>query len=123
MHSSMEELRAEEQKTVSLKDCLDSLVEPRLLSGDDMWQCPTCEKPQEATLASSIERLPQTLVIHLKRFYYTKMRRGKISTLVDFPIEELRLADWCSPADDGAYDLYGVVNHHGGFGSGHYTAY
>lgn len=124
LHSSAEALTKEEGKGVSLQECLDTLVEERKLTGDDMWYCPICEQLREVTLRTAVERLPQMLVLHLKRFYYTRARRGKISALVQFPTECLDFAPWCeSTKDSSLYDLYGVVNHYGGFGSGHYTAF
>jgi len=36
-------------------------------------------------------KVPQILVIHIKRFLYSKLWREKIDALVDFPITELNL--------------------------------
>uniref|UniRef100_A0A453BM28 USP domain-containing protein n=1 Tax=Aegilops tauschii subsp. strangulata TaxID=200361 RepID=A0A453BM28_AEGTS len=37
-------------------------------------------------------RLPEVLVIHLKRFSYTQFTRNKLETFVDFPISDLDLS-------------------------------
>lgn len=78
------------------------------------------------------------LVINLKRFKQGKSRYGygystpggggKLSTLVDFPIEALDLGPFIldKSTTDGQiyiYDLFGISNHFGGLGGGHYTAY
>ena len=51
--------------------------------------------------------------------------REKLSTLVDFPVSSLDMSDFvvgggCN--EDLKYDLYGVVDHMGSLGGGHYTA-
>ena len=74
------------------------------------------------------------MVVHLKRFEYrSAFNRSKIGVLVDFPLDGLNL-DIHSPqntvpdefVDDRVpmiYDLFGVVNHYGRMGYGHYTAH
>ena len=72
--------------------------------------------------------LPQTLIIHLKRF--SQSRRGritKVSTHVAFD-ERLSVAEFCTRpkaarAVDAEYALLGVVVHMGRMSSGHYVAY
>lgn len=50
--------------------------------------------------------------------------RGKLNTLVDFPLTGLDLRDFSAPRVAGCtYNLYGVANHSGTTYSGHYTAY
>lgn len=74
---------------------------------------------------------PDILVIHLSRFYYTTHAREKLDTPVDFPVSGLDLSPWVASeashkhtrADHCLYDLCGVVNHFGGMGGGHYTAF
>ncbi len=51
---------------------------------------------------------------------------GKLNTFVDFPIVGLDLAPYVLSANEGQpllYDLFGVSNHYGGTGGGHYTAF
>lgn len=48
--------------------------------------CPTCKQQQLATKKLDLWTLPETLIIHLKRFSYTKFSREKLDTLVEFPI-------------------------------------
>ncbi|CAK0801860.1 unnamed protein product [Prorocentrum cordatum] len=65
----------------------------------------------------------QVLIVQLKRFYYTRKRRGKIRALVDFDPEGVDLQPWCSEGSaHTAMRLFGVVNHSGDLGCGHYTA-
>ena len=47
--------------------------------------CPVCKRHQQATKKFDIWRLPRILVIHLKRFSYTRYWRDKLDTFVDYP--------------------------------------
>ena len=83
-------------------------------------------------------RLPDVLIVHLKRFEY-KHTRTKLDTFVDFPLEGLDLESLCrqnrvhqEEQDDNQfvldtvpanYDLFAVINHYGRMGFGHYTAF
>lgn len=58
------------------------------------------------------------------RFSYEGMWRQKVSTFVDFPIDNL-LIESHGPGNElhSSYSLYGVVNHSGQLEGGHYIAY
>ena len=43
---------------------------------------------------TEIWRLPDILIIHLKRFHYKKLAMHKITNLVDFPLSKLNLRDF-----------------------------
>eukprot|EP00731_Ephydatia_muelleri_P021821 Em0014g412a len=112
------------KKEIDLHDCLKLFTKEEVLSSDNEWYCPQCKELKGATKKFDLWKLPQVLVIHLKRFSYDKYWRDKLDVLVDFPIEGLDL----SPLVEGGgpqplYDLYAVSNHFGGMGGGHYTAY
>lgn len=50
--------------------------------------------------------------------------RGKLNTLVEFPLEGLDLTPYASEAQSGPrYNLYAVSEHSGTPYSGHYTAH
>jgi len=95
-----------------------------------MWYCPDCKEHRTAFKKFDLWRLPEVLVVHMKRFQYRNagylnfVSRSKIDCQVDFP-EELDLAEYAlGPSDDRTrYELYAVSNHMGGMGGGHYTAY
>ena len=48
--------------------------------------CPQCKKHQLATKKLDLWSLPEVLIIHLKRFSYTKYSREKLDIIVDFPL-------------------------------------
>ncbi|KAL7565673.1 hypothetical protein ACA910_019764 [Epithemia clementina (nom. ined.)] len=84
-------------------------------------------------------RLPNILVVQLKRFEFKNvLRRDKLETLVNFSLDGLDMGAHCGhpssnynqPHDDfvddsvpAMYDLFAVVNHYGRMGFGHYTAF
>jgi ubiquitin C-terminal hydrolase len=111
-----------------IKDCFRSFIEPERISDVDGVYCSRCKKHQACSKAMTIFRLPEVLVIQLKRFTFSTFRRTKLSTAVSFPTTDLDLSAYCdsSPyvqARDAIYDLVGVSNHSGSLGGGHYTAY
>ena len=125
-----------ERKGINVEQLLDEFVKEEKLSEDNMWYCPSCKKHQQAQKKFDLWKMPDVLVIHLKRFSNERAFRDKIDTMIDFPIEGLdlsnrveglrtaqRLAEAGAPssilAQSGAdesliYDLFAVDNHFGG---------
>ena len=99
--------------------------------------CSTCKDFKSATKKIDLWNSPDLLIIHLKRFNYTRNYRDRINTLVRFPINGLDFSQYLlSPStssnnndddnddtNNNIYDLYAICNHLGGMGGGHYTAY
>lgn len=112
---------------VSLQDCLKTYTDQEFLNESDAYYCAKCKTHRAVAKKISLYRLPQVLVLHLKRFSYSTFSRDKVSTAIDFPLQALDLADYCAPdaVVDGSteYDLTGVVHHVGSLNGGHYTAY
>ena len=112
--------------STSLQDCLESFTQEETLDGNESYYCAKCKKHCQATKTLKLCRLPQVLVIHLKRFSGASFRREKLSTLVDFPLRGLDLEDYIADdfdVDVPLYDLICVSNHIGGMNGGHYTAF
>ncbi|RDX48228.1 cysteine proteinase [Lentinus brumalis] len=135
----------QKQKGITLQDCLDEFTREEKLGEDDLWYCPRCKKHQQATKRIDLWKVPDVLVVHLKRFSNSRMLRDKIDAFVDFPIEGLDLSSMVGERivgkrlqNDGVdvealglhdleepllYDLFAVDEHLGGLGGGHYRAY
>lgn len=130
-YSSYRQLRQSFQHPfkVSLNECLQLFTTEEILSGDDAWNCPHCQKQQKAaTKTLGLWSLPNVLVIHLKRFRQLGSRRNKLNTLVDFPVKNMDMSDHILQRNSTnnerqIYDLYGVCNHYGNMLGGHYTAF
>ena len=132
--------RAREQaasRGVTLDQCFETFVKPERLDEKNMWYCSSCKEHVRAMKTMELWRLPNILVVHLKRFEFKNaIRRDKLDTLVDFPLNGLNMNQYCGrfqnnqdvpsfmdesvPAE---YDLFAVVNHFGRMGFGHYTAF
>jgi len=113
-------------KPIDLSECLHAFCEKETLSENDAWYCSQCKGFKEASKQIDLWDSPDLLIIHLKRFNYTRNWRDRINTLVNFPIRGLDLAPFLLSENhkaDAKYDLYAVSNHMGGMGGGHYTAY
>ncbi|XP_077403304.1 ubiquitin carboxyl-terminal hydrolase 2-like [Vanacampus margaritifer] len=109
---------------VTLKDCLRVFTKEDVLDGDERPTCNRCKTRQKCTKRFSIQKFPQILVLHLKRFSDSNVRASKLSTYVNFPLKELDLREFASDSSDRAvYNLYAVSNHWGNTLGGHYTAY
>ena len=73
----------------------------------------------------TIFRFPKILVIHLKRFYNSTMRREKLSTMVKIPTE-LDMTPFAPHSNHNSkktankYRLYGMSHHSGTLNGGHY---
>mmetsp|Transcript_33470 Transcript_33470/g.41023 ORF Transcript_33470/g.41023 Transcript_33470/m.41023 type:complete len:729 (+) Transcript_33470:380-2566(+) len=119
---------------VKMTDCLDQFTAEETLSGIEQCYCSNCKEHRDSLKTIKLQRLPEVLVIHLKRFSNTR----KLGTAVDIPIENLNLEKYCSEdcmnnteclpgaetssAKSFDYKLAGVVNHMGSLFGGHYTA-
>lgn len=114
--------------TLQLNDCITEFTNVERLGADDPWYCPKCKKHQQATKKFDIWSLPKVLIIHLKRFSFSRSWRDKIDTLVEFPVENLDMSKYVlnpkqKKSGNLTYNLIGVANHFGGLGGGHYTAF
>lgn len=73
---------------VSIKDCLEKFIDVEKMI-DCGYKCEGCKKPVSVEKDLTIFRFPKILVIHLKRFYHSAMRREKLNTTVQFPETQL----------------------------------
>uniref|UniRef100_A0A3P8WGR5 Ubiquitin carboxyl-terminal hydrolase 2 n=1 Tax=Cynoglossus semilaevis TaxID=244447 RepID=A0A3P8WGR5_CYNSE len=109
---------------VSLKDCLRLFTKEDVLDGDERPTCDRCKTRRKCTKRFSIQKFPQILVLHLKRFSDSNNRTNKLSTYVNFPLKDLDMQVFSSGSSEQVmYNLYAVSNHSGNALGGHYTAY
>ncbi|XP_060088037.1 ubiquitin carboxyl-terminal hydrolase 33 isoform X2 [Heteronotia binoei] len=112
--------------TVTLQDCLAAFFARDELKGDNMYSCEKCKKLRNGVKFCKVQRFPEILCIHLKRFRHELMFSTKIGTHVSFPLEGLDLQSFLSkdsPAQIVTYNLLSVICHHGTASNGHYIAY
>ncbi|XP_058499655.1 ubiquitin carboxyl-terminal hydrolase 11 [Solea solea] len=126
-HASMDV--PQQQTTVQLQECIELFTTVETLEEENPWYCPVCKKHQLATKKLDLWSLPEVLIIHLKRFSYTKFTREKLDSIVDFPLRGLDFSSCLlrkhlsNEEPPSCYDLIAVSNHYGGLRDGHYTSY
>lgn len=107
---------------ITLYDCIELFMKPEILEDENLWFNEKTKRREKATKEFLFWSFPPILVICLKRFDHVGR---KIHTYVDFPIKNLNLSSYVSAEnrDIYNYDLFGVCNHMGTTGGGHYNAY
>uniref|UniRef100_A0A6I8QX01 Ubiquitin carboxyl-terminal hydrolase n=1 Tax=Xenopus tropicalis TaxID=8364 RepID=A0A6I8QX01_XENTR len=113
---------------VSLVDCMRLFTKEDVLDGDEkpviFFTCFRTKSPKiyfQSFCSVLLDLLPN---LDLKRFSEGRIRSGKLSTFVNFPLKDLDLREFSSESNPHAtYNLYAVSNHSGTTMGGHYTAY
>jgi ubiquitin C-terminal hydrolase len=68
MSAEAERIAKRETEGASLDDCFERFVLPETLDEQNMWYCPSCKEFRQANKTLEIWSLPDTLILHLKRF-------------------------------------------------------
>ena len=112
-------LSIENQKT--LEDCLDFYTKEEILDGDNKIFNEKENKKEKAGRGIMFWSLPDVLIITLKRFGNNIRKKQH---MVDFPLVDLDMSKYVLGYDKSSYvyDCYGICNHSGNVGGGHYTA-
>ena len=129
-HPSSREPTANLDRVPTLQQCLATFTRPERLDANNMWYCSRCKDHVQALKTMGLWKLPNILILHLKRFKHS-LRREKLDVLVDFPLEGLEVPQCVDDVEDdfvqsheapAVYDCFAVVNHYGRMGGGHYTS-
>ena len=133
-------------KSNNLQESLDQFVKGELLDGDNAYFCEKCQAKRNTIKRMCIRKLPQTLVLQLKRFHFDweTNRAVKFDDFFEFPwtldmspyttegIQRRESVSSSSKAKFGGtqinvssqqYELVGVVVHSGQANAGHYYSY
>ncbi|CAD8154340.1 unnamed protein product [Paramecium pentaurelia] len=126
----------------NLEECLQTLVQGDLLEGENAYSCEQCNKKVSALKRTCIKKLPDHLILVLKRFNFDfdLMAKAKINERIEFPFE-LDLLPYSqqglrqqenranpqkeqdNPQEYYQYRLTGVVIHIGSADCGHYYSF
>lgn len=118
----------EEVEDISIYKCLEEYGKEETIEF-------TCAKCSEKSCISKTDifRLPDLLIVHLKRFRFESNNPIKINNFIDFPTNGLDLSSilardkkdyeftQSNSKGNNLYDLFAVVNHSGNVFGGHYT--
>lgn len=103
----------------TLYECLDHYCAGEVLDGDNAWLNEKTGKMQSVRKTTMFWSLPKYMVISLKRF---NNRLQKLQTHVEFPLKANFASYVCGyKRDTYVYEAFGVCEHSGGVGGGHYT--
>lgn len=70
---------------VNLEECLNNYIMKEKMEQNG-YKCQKCDVMDNCTKELTIYRFPKIMVIHLKRFYNSTMRREKLNTSVIIPL-------------------------------------
>ncbi len=134
----------------NILESLDLFVEGDMLEGDNRYFCGTCQTKVDALKRCCIKTLPNTLIVHAKRFEFDleQMKRTKLNECLEFPMRlnmepytkeglarlEAAKLDALNgttstqepplhPPEYYEYELAGILVHAGTADSGHYYSF
>ncbi|XP_067931745.1 ubiquitin carboxyl-terminal hydrolase 32-like isoform X2 [Watersipora subatra] len=87
VHSSVSEVYNLDDP-LDIQQCLKAFTKEEQLAEDELYFCSKCKEHRRATKKLELWRLPNILIIHLKRFQFLSNRWVKSQKLVDFPIKD-----------------------------------
>jgi len=120
--------------SLALEDLLHHFCASEKMNGSNQYSCDRCKKKVDAVKIIKLDRVPEILVLHLKRFRHngTLFGNSKVSTKVKFPIRHLDLQNYLSDSalehmrqtgGSTLYNLAALVQHQGmSVNGGHYVA-
>ncbi|XP_034536250.1 uncharacterized protein LOC117810498 [Notolabrus celidotus] len=109
----------------SIQDCLALFFEQTVLTGGEQMLCSVCGLRRETTVLTCLDKPPEILMLHLKRFGCKGKNQVKLKNNVLFSMKLDLNPFLCSSLQNitySSYHLYAVVNHSGHLNMGHYTA-
>ncbi|XP_077941046.1 uncharacterized protein LOC120811202 isoform X3 [Gasterosteus aculeatus] len=108
-----------------VQDCLSLFFGQTVLTAAEQVLCSACGLKRETAVHTSLDKPPEILMLHLKRFSCKGRNQVKLRTNVFFS-SRLNLSPFLSSSVQStvysSYRLYAVVNHTGHLNMGHYTA-
>ena len=109
-------------KNITLFDCIDLYLESERLDGDNSWYNEKTKEKQPVNKGIILWSLPNILIISFKRFTNDNKKN---QSNINFEINNVDFKKYISGYNSNTYvyDLYGICNHFGGVGGGHYSAY
>lgn len=71
---------------IDLLDCFEKFTDSEVLGANDLWFCRRCDSHKRATKKFDLWKLPDVLIIQLKRFRSNYRFHDKNDSFINFPI-------------------------------------
>lgn len=80
----------------NLQEGLELFIQGEMLEGENAFHCDRCDKKIDTLKRCSIKKLPNILIIILKRFDFDfeTLRRNKLNTYLEFD-DKLNMKNYC----------------------------
>lgn len=115
-----------EEQAVSIQQLINGNLQPEILSGNNKYNCSTCNTFTDCMTMTELVRTPEQLIIVLKLFMFdpTKNIQGKINTRIHCPIEIMLPERSVDEQINVQYCLRSTINHSGtSLDEGHFFTY
>lgn len=110
--------QTKEDDNITLQDCLEHHFSNETINLNEQdWKCDQCNVKSPSKKSIKLWRNPNILIVSLKRFNHQLVKKN---VPVVAPIE-LSLSQYTLHSPNVNYNLVGIANHQGSFGSGHYN--
>lgn len=111
----------ESKGQISIYDCLDLYTSEETLDNDNKYKCEKCGELSNATKKVGIWTTSKYLIICFKRFMQNTQKN---CAPISYPVDDLDMSKYVINGESGTnYRLYGISNHVGSLGGGHYFSY
>lgn len=121
--------------TKTIYDCFDLYCKAEQLDKENKWECGYCHTKSAAYKKTTYWKLPQVLIIHLKRFQVRQdfgflphqqryQQYAKNEEMIEYPLVDLDLRNYLTNHEESyMYNLHAVCCHVGKTYGGHYYCY
>jgi ubiquitin C-terminal hydrolase len=104
--------------SITLEDCLKETFKSEIMDGENAWYDEKDKTKKTVYKLSALCHTPCILILHLKRWVHL----NKIHARVSAPFI-LDMTPYTIYKESCLYSLFGIINHEGDIGRGHYYSY
>ena len=107
-----------------ISKCIDKLLLTQTLSDENRWFCNVCNTKQDCTLFVEVKKVPNILILHLKRFINNGSNIVRDNSILACNPYSLSLKTTTDNeiSLSHSYKLVAQINHSATFSRGHYWA-
>lgn len=103
---------------IRLEECIQEMFSVE----DIEYKCEKCGNTENNRIDKKLLTKPKTLIIKIKKYAQIGRMLAKVNKMVHYP-ETISLKDYFCGVEIQDYHLYGVINHIGNIGGGHYYSF